>query len=117
GGVERLRRRMQEAPAPAAPAFVSGSHGRRFAVGIAAAATAAVGISAVWLEREVPSQAQHARQAQQALPTSGLSDAPELDRLLGRTREVELSVTVDGREVTLAKLPSTDPRVRIYALE
>jgi hypothetical protein len=50
-------------------------------------------------------------------PGDSLFNAPQFDRLLGRTSEqVELSVSIDGEQATVALIASSDPRIRMYML-
>jgi hypothetical protein len=100
GGVERMASRFAAAPrrSPAA------------AVGWAAAAAAVVAAAVL-----VPLRGHFDRPAP---PVGGLYAAPEFDRLLGRNTEpYELSVSVNQQKVRVAEVPTSDPKIRIYALQ
>jgi len=50
-------------------------------------------------------------------PAGTLADAPELDWLLGRsTPYAEVRVTVDGKATDVVRLPTSDPRIRVYVV-
>jgi hypothetical protein len=107
GGAEALARRLDEIAAE--------RPSRRTRVLAAAATVAAVAlVTAILLLRpprvEVPTLAS-------TPPAGDIYNAPELDRLLGRTsRPAELMVTVNMEAASVTEIETANQKVRIYQI-
>lgn len=108
GGPERFAQRLDEIAAE--------RPSRRARVLALAAATAGVAlVTAVLLLRQPDDAAQ--LQIANAPPPVDIYNAPELDRLLGRsTPPAELMVTVNMQAANVTEIETTNQKVRIYQI-
>jgi hypothetical protein len=105
GGAERFARRLERTAA--AP----GISLRRVAVFAAAASVVGALVTALIVVR----QPNEVSPAVASAPDVEIYDAPELDRLLGRSaRPVELVVTVNAEAATVTEITTANDKVRIY---
>lgn len=101
GGAERFGRRLDER-----------ARSRRRTVPwlVGAGATAAVLVAVLYVRLEVRDEAPEQ-------PVARIYDAPQFDRLLGRTmRPEELTVVLNDQAADLRRVETGDPRIRIYEL-
>ena len=108
GGAERFAQRLDEIAAE--------RPSRRARVVALAAATAGVAlVTAVLLLRQPDDAAQPP--IANAPPPVDIYNAPELDRLLGRsTPPAEIMVTVNMQAANVTEIETTNQRVRIYQI-
>ena len=108
GGAERFAQRLDEITAE--------RPSRRARVAALAAATVGVAlVTAVLLLRQPDDAAQV--QIANAPPPVDIYNAPELDRLLGRsTPPAELMVTVNMQAANVTEIETTNQKVRIYQI-
>lgn len=100
GGAERFRRRIERRDAPARVPL-----GRFVVAGLALAAVALV-VAIAWHTDDPEPR------------VAGVYEAPEFDRLLGRSGEpAGLSIRIDDEPSSVSELPSTNARIRIYEAE
>jgi len=107
GGAERFARKLDEVaatrPSP------------RRALLAAAAAVAAAAVVTVLLLRQPSPEAPEL--VAEEPPSVDVYNAPELDRLLGRSSQpTELVVTVNAETVAVTELASANQKVRIYQI-
>lgn len=104
-GAERLASRLASASGGARGGAL------RWAAGAAGVAAAALALAAL-----VQVEGRHHRSPPP--PGGSLYAAPEFDRLLGRNVEpYKLSVSLNRREVHVVEVPTSDPKIRLYALQ
>ena len=109
GGTERFARRLDDVAAERP------SHRAR--VLALAAATAGVAIVTAILLLRQPDGASQIEIAATEPPAVDVYNAPELDRLLGRSAvPVELMVTVNMQPANVTELETTSQKVRIYQI-
>ena len=108
GGAERFGRRLDQT--------ASARHALRWHVFVTAgAACAVVALVAVVLLRDPEDSA--SSPVADSGRTAAIYDAPEFDRLLGRTpRPAELTVTLNEQPASVAEIETTNEKVRIYRI-
>ena len=109
GGAARFRQRLDETE--------SSPHASRWrVVASAGAACAMIALTAaVFLLRDPNDSASSS--AGPSERTAEIFDAPEFDRLLGRTpRPAELTVTLNEQPASVAEIETTNEKVRIYRI-
>lgn len=109
GGAERFARRLDELTAapPAAPMRVQ-------VFGAAACLVLAGFLTSLWVREPAPAPPQLTAIEP---PIIDLYGAPELDRLLGRTRApAELTVVIGTETAAITQLPTANEKVRIYEI-
>ena len=109
GGGERFAQRLDEVAAEQ-----PSSRARVLAM---AAATAGVAIVTAILLLRPPEDASQVEIAATEPPTVDVYNAPELDRLLGRSSvPAELMVTVNMQPANVTEIETTNQKVRIYQI-
>jgi hypothetical protein len=109
GGAERFAQRLDEVAAEQ-----PSSRARVLAM---AAATAGVAIVTAILLLRPPEDASQVEIAATEPPTVDVYNAPELDRLLGRSSvPAELMVTVNMQAANVTEIETTNRKVRIYQI-
>jgi len=104
GGAERFGRRLDET--------ASSRHVARWGVLVAAGAACAAAILVVIVVLRDSSSSLVDSQR-----TASLYDAPEFDRLLGRSPQpVELAVTLNEQTASVVEIETTNEKVRIYRI-
>jgi len=109
GGAERFARRLDEVAAerPSSRARV---------LALAATIAGVAVVTAILLLRQ-PDDASRIKIAATAPPAVDVYNAPELDRLLGRSAvPAELMVTVNMQAANVTELETTNQKVRIYQI-
>jgi hypothetical protein len=108
GGAERFAQRLDEIAAERS------SHRARV-LALAAAAAGVALVTAVLVLRQPDEAAQV--QIANATPPVDVYNAPELDRLLGRSAvPAELMVTVNRQAANVTEVETTNQKVRIYQI-
>jgi hypothetical protein len=103
GGAERFRARLD--------ATAERDHGPSWGLAAAVAAGVVVVVAALVVLN-------HAGQSNVDSPENQVAAAPEFDRLLGRpTAPTEPAVTLNDQMVTLAAVPSENPKIRMYQIQ
>jgi hypothetical protein len=103
GGAERFRARLDAAAEP------DGGSSWRFAAAVAAGVVVVVAALIVLKD---------AGRSSVDSPENQVARAPEFDRLLGRPVEPAApAVTLNDQSVTLAAVPTENPKIRMYQIQ